>query len=197
MDGITLLLIFVALGIGVLIGLLVPWLRTQSEQISELPANNVETSDIPVTERPSSPPQPGLKKVGVIWEDKKNKLFFEFDGELISAAQYSQKTAPPPPEADAPTPQRDLVTPAPPPLVEEKQFSSLSIVEQVEDILQGLLFNSPLRKKEIHLSGDTKTGMKVWIGKDTYNTVEEVADPEIRKIIKQAVENWENKIEVN
>ncbi|MEA2007713.1 MAG: hypothetical protein U9O54_01215, partial [Chloroflexota bacterium] len=69
----------VALGIGLLIGLLVNGLREKaSEPSSEIP-------DLPSS---PSPPLRGLQQVGIIWKDKKSKLFLEIDDELISAADF-------------------------------------------------------------------------------------------------------------
>ncbi len=89
---------------------------------------------------------------------------------------------------------RDVITSNPfrPPSLsaqEEKSLLSLSIVEQIDEILQEKLAGSPLAHKEIRLK-EIPGGMAVLVGMERYNSLDEVPDPEIRALIKAAAREW-------
>ncbi len=69
--------------------------------------------------------------------------------------------------------------------------SAKSIVLQIEDILQDMLEGHPLKKREIHLSEDPVRGVIVQVGEYNYEGIEAVPDPDVKAIIRAAVEAWE------
>lgn len=69
--------------------------------------------------------------------------------------------------------------------------SSRSIVLQIEDVLQDMLVDSPLRQREIHLSEDPVRGVIVNVGENHYEGIEAVPDPDVKAVIRAAVEAWE------
>jgi hypothetical protein len=67
----------------------------------------------------------------------------------------------------------------------------LSIVEQINDILQAKLAGSSLSQKGIRLAEDPVHGVVVWIGLEHYAGVDGVKDPEVRAILREAAQEWE------
>ncbi len=198
MDGMTLILMLVALGIGLLIGLLINSLR-ESASVEPFLETSEHSEPLPDIPSPASPPQRGLEQAGIIWRDKKSKLFLEIDGELMSAADLFSGGATRSLEESAPAPRdsASVLPPTPidiqsPPVREEEQLGgALSIVEQVDDILQELVADSPLSEKDVHLMDDPQKGMIMWVGSNSYESIEEMDDPDLRMLIRGAVAEWE------
>jgi len=179
MDSIMLILICVSAVIGFLIGLLINSFKgKQPKQFPPLP----------------NPPKPGFQQAGSIWENERGKLFFEFDDALISAEDFSQKKETV--QVESPPPLRPIAQqPQPPPTAQGTEIParSLSIVEQVDDILQRNIANSPLSDKGISLRDDPHKGMVIWVGVKSYESITDIPDPSIQKIIKASVHEWETK----
>lgn len=74
------------------------------------------------------------------------------------------------------------------PLVPEK-----SIVAQIDEILQEKLSESHLAGKGIRLMEHPTQGLIVMVGLERYEGVDEVPDPEIQSLIREAVAEWEQK----
>ena len=85
-----------------------------------------------------------------------------------------------------------LVPPLVPEKVVEKHKRQLSIVEQVDDILQEILASSPLAEKNIRLTETPNKGVIVWVGNEYYEGINAVPDDEVKRIIRQAVKKWED-----
>lgn len=66
-----------------------------------------------------------------------------------------------------------------------------SIVGQIDEILQDHLFGTPLADKRIRLVEKPNQGVVVMIGLEQFPSIEDVPDPEIRNLIRQAVSEWE------
>lgn len=66
-----------------------------------------------------------------------------------------------------------------------------SIVMQIDDILQDLLARSPLGSRGIKLTEDPTRGVIVYVGVNRYVGIDSVPDPEVKAIIRQAVQTWE------
>jgi type II secretory pathway pseudopilin PulG len=66
-----------------------------------------------------------------------------------------------------------------------------SIVEQIDDILQAKLADSPARSKGIRLAEDPVHGVVVWIGIEHFNGVDMVSDPEVKALLRAAAAEWE------
>ncbi len=73
----------------------------------------------------------------------------------------------------------------------DSEIKMLSVIDEVNDILQKKLTGSPLAGKGIHLMENLNKEIRFWVGLDSYNDVDEIPDPEIRQIIDAAVKEWE------
>ncbi len=68
---------------------------------------------------------------------------------------------------------------------------TLSIVAQVNEILQEQLSGTPLADKGIRLTEAPGQGVTVWVGLNRFEGIETVPDPEVRAAIRKAVKTWE------
>jgi hypothetical protein len=71
----------------------------------------------------------------------------------------------------------------------------LSIVQQVDEILQEILASRPTPGPTIKLVEDQKDGVIVWVNTNKYVGIESVTDPEVRAIIRLAAVEWERRTE--
>ncbi len=81
--------------------------------------------------------------------------------------------------------QNDVKTPG--------QVKGLSIVAMIDEVLQAKLLGTPLLEKQIHMEEGNLGEVIVVVGKNRYNGVDEVPEPEIRVIIKSSISDWEKK----
>ncbi len=91
-------------------------------------------------------------------------------------------------------------TPAPPPptlefdvdaKAEEITQSKLSMVEQIDRILQKKLEGTPLEKRGIQLRTAISGGLLINIGLDEYEWIDDIPDQTIQKIIRESIAEWE------
>lgn len=75
---------------------------------------------------------------------------------------------------------------------EIKEGKLLSVIEEIDKILQKKLEESPLGEKGIQLMENQNQEIRIWVGLNSYNAIEEVPNPEIRALIIESVEDWEN-----
>lgn len=68
-----------------------------------------------------------------------------------------------------------------------------SIVAQIDEILQTNLENTPLADQGIHLIEGPDQGMVVEVGLSRYTDIDAVPDAEVRRLIRQAVSEWESR----
>ena len=73
----------------------------------------------------------------------------------------------------------------------EPEIKMLSVVDEVNEILQKKLHGSPLAGKGIHLMENHNKEIRFWVGLNSYNDVEEIPDLEVRQIIDESVREWE------
>ena len=66
-----------------------------------------------------------------------------------------------------------------------------SLVEQINDVLQAKLAGSAFAGQEIELSEGPLGAIVVTVGANQYDSLDAVADPEVKALIKQAVADWE------
>ncbi len=71
--------------------------------------------------------------------------------------------------------------------------ADLSIVAQVDEILQEKLENTPLAKRGISMKDSLDGGLIVWVGLKQYSSIDEVPDPEIRQLLRESVGEWERR----
>ncbi len=73
----------------------------------------------------------------------------------------------------------------------EKNISTLSIVGQIDTVLQKRLMTTPLAKSGIRLQESLQGGVEVYVGLQKYNTVDDVPDESIKAEIRAAIAEWE------
>jgi hypothetical protein len=69
----------------------------------------------------------------------------------------------------------------------------LSIVEQIDSILQSRMMNTPLAQRDIRLRESHEGGVEVLVGMKKYSTVDDVPEEEIKAAIRAAIAEWEKK----
>ncbi len=99
-------------------------------------------------------------------------------------------TPPTPKPAPAPAP---AAGPVPAAAKEEKPAAPVSIVGQIDEILQARLAASPLANRAIRLQESPEGGVIVWVGLQKFAGVDEVTDPEVQSAIRDAIAEWERK----
>ncbi len=77
--------------------------------------------------------------------------------------------------------------------LEELEYNQLSMVEQIDWLLQRKLQNHPLKERRIRLQGALTGGVNFIIGEENYEFIDEIPYPEIRAIIQIAINEWEKK----
>ena len=70
-------------------------------------------------------------------------------------------------------------------------FRKLSIVEQVDEILQDILEAEGLKARNIRLSEMVNRGVIVWIGQQYYEGIDAVPDDDVKQLVRRAVRKWE------
>jgi hypothetical protein len=124
----------------------------------------------------------------------------------VSVAAPVQSTAAAPTVAAIPATMPKLPTtpvsaPAKPGSVAQPQAAAKqepkSIVEQINDILEEMLVNSPEKARGIHLMDNGHEGVLVWVGIEKFNGVDEVPYPEVQDLIRTAVAKWEEETEAH
>ncbi len=75
----------------------------------------------------------------------------------------------------------------------ENKISTLSIVSQIDSVLQKRLMTSPLAKSGIRLQESTQGGVEVYVGLKKYQTIDDVPDEIIKAEIRAAISEWEQK----
>jgi hypothetical protein len=89
----------------------------------------------------------------------------------------------------APTPTR----PVPAPKKKEEMIAPLSMVAQIDEILQKNILETPLEKMGIRLVEVPGGGVTVYVGLKRYAGVGEVPDPAVQSAIRAAIAEWERK----
>jgi hypothetical protein len=83
--------------------------------------------------------------------------------------------------------------PAPKKTETEKSISSLSIVGQIDTVLQKRLMNSPLAGSGIRLQDSLLGGVEVYVGARKFESIDDVPDEAIKAEIRAAIAEWEHK----
>lgn len=172
---------------------------------SDEPADEAKAEITPPVEAGESQikkPSPDSQLVLKVWKEEGKAPVYEVGGE------YLEKEALPKEILHVITlheeTEKETETP-PPTYVEESKHESvqeieeddeveikmLSVVDEVNDILQRKLHGSPMAGKGIHLMENHNQEIRFWVGLESYNDVSEIPDPEIRKMIDDAVREWE------
>jgi hypothetical protein len=211
----TALLIFIvlfALAIGFFLGIFLISLDTpltksllkQDPDISEI--SSQETTD-PVSSN-FQKPSPDSQIILRVWREEGKPPVYEQDGvffekeqlprELLNVITVHEETPiepePEPPGIDRETPVSFEVAEVDVDIdADEEEIKMLSVVDEVNEILQKNLVGSPLAGKGIHLMENHNNEIRFWVGLNSYGDVEEIPDQEVRDIITASVKEWERK----
>jgi hypothetical protein len=98
------------------------------------------------------------------------------------------RVAVPNPAPVSPPPATQVKKPEP-----EKSIASLSIVQQIDFILQERLMNSPMSRRGVRLQESIQGGVEVYVGLQKFDAVDDVPDEEIKSAIRSAIAEWEKK----
>jgi hypothetical protein len=83
--------------------------------------------------------------------------------------------------------------PAPTAPKDEKPVAALTIVAQIDEILQARLATSRLADRSIRLMEALDGGVIVLVGSQKFAGVGEVTDPDVQNMIRAAISEWEKK----
>ncbi|RME89710.1 MAG: hypothetical protein D6770_03880 [Anaerolineae bacterium] len=102
-------------------------------------------------------------------------------------------TSPPPPPRPEPSPTSpptatDVVATA-----SKEVTKPSSIIEQIDDILQAKLARSPLAGRGIRLVEAPDGSVHIWVAQNLYKAIDEIPDPAIQAIIREAIAEWERR----
>jgi hypothetical protein len=95
-------------------------------------------------------------------------------------------TTPEAPAADAPP--KTLVNPD-----DKKEMAKLGMIAQIDAVLQWRLVSSAFAKRGIRVTESPEGGVRVEVGLEKFEAVDDVTDPEIKAFIKNAIAEWEKK----
>ena len=211
----TVLLIFIvlfALAIGFFLGL---FLLSLDTPLTRTLTKKEEPSPDQVDQDPAGQSLPGVRKpspdsqlILQVWREEGKSPVFDLDGKYLDKDQLPsdilnlitvQEDQSPEPESPQPPPTAEVL---PPPVdvipeIEDEdedeidEGKMLSVVDEVNDILQKKLVGSPMAGKGIHMMENHNKEIRFWVGLDSYDDVEEIPDSEVRQIIDESVKEWE------
>ena len=208
----TALLVFIvifALAIGFFLGLFL--LSMNSPLLNKLfQKDETESEEMLAGTIESAPqikkPSPNSRLLVQVWKEEGKPPVYDLNGtyvdkdklpqEVLNIITVQQEASP------TPEPQTSIQSQSPvedalvPPEIEaeeegEPEVKMLSVVEEVNNILQKKLHGSPLAGKGIHLMENHNKEIRFWVGLNSYNDVEEIPDPDVRIIIDESVREWE------
>lgn len=108
------------------------------------------------------------------------------------AAPVQPAPTPAPVQATSPRPMPPIVTVAAQAEL-DKSIRAMSIVNQIDTVLQARLVGTPLEKAGIRLQESPEGGVEVIVGIETFPTVDDVRDAVIKREIRAAIAEWEDK----
>lgn len=124
---------------------------------------------------------------------EKKKRLIELLSYIRPWLENSQPDVPAPVQA-AP---KDVVVPISPQpksaAVDEKPFSGLSMIGQIDTILQARLVKTKFAKSGIRMQDSIHGGVQVYVGLQKFDAIDDVPDPEIKAEIRAAVAEWERR----
>jgi hypothetical protein len=211
----NILLIFMvifALAIGFFLGLFLISLDTpfikkiiKKEPSEESEETGLSTAEEEPSQEPSpkekiQKPTPDSRLLLKVWKEEGKAPVYEMDGtyldkealprELLNVitiheeASALPETKPQPVKEEAPS----IAEPEDEP---DQEIKMLSVIDEVNEILQKKLADSPLAGKGIHLMENHNKEIRFWVGLNSYDDVDQIPDPEVRQIIDAAVKEWE------
>ena len=111
----------------------------------------------------------------------------------LDPAQTAKPLAPLPANAKIPTtpPDREFKTVDTSEVAEEVAFAKLSMVEQIDRILQKKIEGSALENRGIKMRTALSGGLLMQIGLEEYEWIDEIPEQEIQDIIRESIAEWE------
>jgi len=204
-------MVIFALAIGFFLGLFLISLDTpftkkifkkgdSGEPEQPSPAEEESSPEIPAPKEEVQKPTPGSRLLLKVWKEEGNPPVYELDGtyldkenlprELLNVITVHEE-APSAPETK-PRPVEEMLPKIAKPEDEpEPEIKMLSVIDEVNEILQKKLADSPLAGKGIHLMENHNKEIRFWVGLNSYDDVDQIPDPEVRQIIDAAVKEWE------
>lgn len=82
---------------------------------------------------------------------------------------------------------------SPPVSLEPEVVAPLSMVAQIDEILQKLIAGTDLEKRGVKLLENPTHGVEVWVGAFRYEGVDQVPEDDVKKAIRTAVKMWESR----
>lgn len=92
-----------------------------------------------------------------------------------------------------PVPAKLTLNPQKPKTDPEVEFKLLSMVKQIDFVLQKRIAGTPLESMSIHLNDTLHGGLEVQIGAQKFETIDDVPDRNIQAAIRAAIAEWEQK----
>jgi uncharacterized protein YneF (UPF0154 family) len=208
----TIFLIFIvifSLSIGFFLGMFLLSLNTPlSKKLSkretakkpDLPAARMAAPEHSTPVEKIKKPSPNSRLILKVWKEEGTPPVYDLGGTYLEKEELPREIlnvitiheeAPPKPtlQPSATAEEAHLI------LEDEDEVDSetkmLSVIDEVNDILQKKLTGSPLAGKGIHLMENHNKEIRFWVGLNSYDDVDEIPDPEIRQIIDAAVKEWE------
>jgi hypothetical protein len=75
----------------------------------------------------------------------------------------------------------------------EKNMASLSIVQQIDTVLQARLEHTSLAGRGIRLQESIQGGVEVYVGARKFLSIDDVPDEDVKAAIRSAIAEWEKK----
>jgi hypothetical protein len=110
----------------------------------------------------------------------------------IAPVHASRPPVPAPVQPAGSRPVQPVTPPAKKPEA-EKSITSLSIVQQIDTVLQARLVGTPLEKQGIRLQESLQGGVEVYVGLQKFLSVDDVPDTFVKSEIRAAIAEWEEK----
>ena len=149
-------------------------------------------------------PSPESRLILQIWKEEGKPPVYDLAGQYIAKEDLPREILNLITVAESPPPTQEEIVPEPPTSEEistptepeeegevEAEVKMLSVVDEVNNILQKKLHGSPLAGKGIHLMENHNKEIRFWVGLNSYNDVDEIPDEDVRRIIDESVREWE------
>jgi hypothetical protein len=203
------LLVLFSIGIGLSLGILF--------FSSGQPFKNKSSDDAPVLEENQDPPeqprpknekdlsnltepQPNSKLLLHVWQIEEDQILYGFQGtyatreelpqDILSILEpFQQEEEPGIPHLE----KEDIPTTKEFEKAEkEKEVEPLSLSSEIDNILQEKLSESTLNEKGIRLTENAQKEIIIWVGLESYSSIDAIPDVQIQKIIQESVQDWED-----
>jgi hypothetical protein len=76
---------------------------------------------------------------------------------------------------------------------DKKVMASLGMIAQIDAVLQWRLVKSPFARRGIRVTESPEGGVRVEVGLEKFEAVDDVTDPEVKAFIRAAIAEWEKK----